>query len=81
MAAVLGGAQSLHTNSLDEAYALPSEHAVTIALRTQQVLAYESGVTKARRSAGRQLFPGEADARYWKRPPTTTSAASTKWAA
>jgi len=45
MAAVLGGAQSLHTNSLDEAYALPSEHAVTIALRTQQVIAYESGVT------------------------------------
>jgi methylmalonyl-CoA mutase N-terminal domain/subunit len=44
MAAVLGGAQSLHTNSLDEAYALPSEHAVTIALRTQQVIAYESGV-------------------------------------
>ena len=45
MAAVLGGCQSLHTNSLDEAYALPGEHAVTIALRTQQVLAYESGVT------------------------------------
>ncbi len=45
MAAVLGGTQSLHTNSLDEAYALPGEHAVTIALRTQQVLAYESGVT------------------------------------
>ncbi|MGH9593262.1 MAG: acyl-CoA mutase large subunit family protein [Bryobacteraceae bacterium] len=45
MAAVLGGCQSLHTNSLDEAYALPSEHAVTIALRTQQVIAYESGVT------------------------------------
>src|SRR5689334_3170089 len=44
MAAVLGGAQSLHTNSLDEAYALPGEHAVTIALRTQQVLAYETGV-------------------------------------
>jgi methylmalonyl-CoA mutase, N-terminal domain len=44
MAAVLGGAQSLHTNSLDEAYALPSEQAVTLALRTQQVLAYESGV-------------------------------------
>src|ERR1017187_5124109 len=47
MAAVLGGAQSLHTNSLDEAYALPSEHAVTIALRTQQVLAFESGVAGA----------------------------------
>jgi methylmalonyl-CoA mutase, N-terminal domain len=44
LAAVLGGTQSLHTNSLDEAYALPSEHAVTIALRTQQVMAYESGV-------------------------------------
>jgi methylmalonyl-CoA mutase, N-terminal domain len=46
LAAVLGGAQSLHTNSLDEAYALPSEHAVTIALRTQQVLAYESGIAE-----------------------------------
>ena len=43
-AAVLGGCQSLHTNSLDEAYALPSEHAVTIALRTQQVIAHETGV-------------------------------------
>ena len=47
MAAVLGGAQSLHTNSLDEAWALPSEHAVTLALRTQQVIAFESGVTAA----------------------------------
>ncbi|MBI3678938.1 MAG: methylmalonyl-CoA mutase [Acidobacteria bacterium] len=47
LAGVLGGTQSLHTNSLDEAYALPSEHAVTIALRTQQVIAYESGVTAA----------------------------------
>ena len=46
LAAVLGGAQSLHTNSLDEAYALPSEHAATIALRTQQVIAFESGVTE-----------------------------------
>jgi methylmalonyl-CoA mutase N-terminal domain/subunit len=44
MAAVLGGAQSLHTNSLDEAYALPNEQAVTLALRTQQILAYETGV-------------------------------------
>jgi methylmalonyl-CoA mutase, N-terminal domain len=43
----LGGCQSLHTNSLDEAYALPSEHAATLALRTQQVIAYESGVTQA----------------------------------
>jgi methylmalonyl-CoA mutase N-terminal domain/subunit len=44
LAAVLGGTQSLHTNSLDETYALPSEGAVTIALRTQQILAHESGV-------------------------------------
>ncbi len=44
LAAVLGGTQSLHTNSLDEALALPSEHAVTLALRTQQVIAEESGV-------------------------------------
>jgi methylmalonyl-CoA mutase N-terminal domain/subunit len=44
MAAVLGGAQSIHTNSLDEAWALPSEHAATLALRTQQVIAYESGI-------------------------------------
>jgi methylmalonyl-CoA mutase N-terminal domain/subunit len=45
LAAVLGGTQSLHTNSFDEALALPTEHAATIALRTQQVLAFETGVT------------------------------------
>jgi methylmalonyl-CoA mutase N-terminal domain/subunit len=45
LAAVLGGAQSLHTNSLDEALALPSAEAVNIALRTQQIIAHESGVT------------------------------------
>lgn len=44
LAAVLGGTQSLHTNSRDEAYALPTQDSVTIALRTQQVIAYESGV-------------------------------------
>ncbi len=44
LAAVLGGTQSLHTNSLDETYALPTEAAVTIALRTQQIIAEESGV-------------------------------------
>ncbi|MCS6798477.1 MAG: methylmalonyl-CoA mutase family protein [Myxococcota bacterium] len=44
LAAVLGGTQSLHTNSLDETYALPTEEAVTIALRTQQIIADESGV-------------------------------------
>ena len=46
LAAVLGGCQSLHTNSLDEAYALPSEHAVTLALRTQQILAHETGIAE-----------------------------------
>jgi methylmalonyl-CoA mutase N-terminal domain/subunit len=46
LAAVLGGCQSLHTNSKDEALALPTEEAVKIALRTQQIIAYESGVTK-----------------------------------
>jgi methylmalonyl-CoA mutase N-terminal domain/subunit len=44
LAAVLGGCQSLHTNSMDEALSLPSEEAVRIALRTQQILAHESGV-------------------------------------
>jgi methylmalonyl-CoA mutase, N-terminal domain len=46
LAAVLGGTQSLHTNSLDETYALPTEEAATIALRTQQILAHESGVDR-----------------------------------
>jgi len=45
LAAVLGGTQSLHTNSLDEALALPTAEAATLALRTQQIIAYESGVT------------------------------------
>ncbi len=45
LAGVLGGTQSLHTNSMDEAYALPTQEAVTIALRTQQVIAHETGVT------------------------------------
>jgi methylmalonyl-CoA mutase N-terminal domain/subunit len=46
LAAVLGGTNSLHTNSLDETYALPTEDAVTLALRTQQVIAHESGVSE-----------------------------------
>ena len=56
LAAVLGGTQSLHTNSLDEAYALPSEQAVTIALRTQQILGYESGVTNTPDPLGGSYF-------------------------
>jgi methylmalonyl-CoA mutase N-terminal domain/subunit len=45
LSAVLGGSQSLHTNSFDEAEALPTEEAVTVALRTQQIIAHETGVT------------------------------------
>jgi methylmalonyl-CoA mutase N-terminal domain/subunit len=56
LAAVLGGAQSLHTNSMDEALALPSEKAVTIALRTQQIIAHESGVTNTIDPLGGSYF-------------------------
>jgi methylmalonyl-CoA mutase, N-terminal domain len=74
LAAVLGGTQSLHTNSMDEALALPSEHAVTIALRTQQIIAEESGVTNTVDPLGGSFFiealtdKMEAQARtYFKR--------------
>ncbi len=56
LAAVIGGTQSLHTNSLDETYALPSEEAVTIALRTQQIIAHESGVTNTIDPVGGSYF-------------------------
>jgi methylmalonyl-CoA mutase N-terminal domain/subunit len=56
MAAVLGGTQSLHTNSLDEAYALPSEQAVTLALRTQQIIAHESGIASVADPLGGSWF-------------------------
>jgi methylmalonyl-CoA mutase N-terminal domain/subunit len=56
LAAVLGGTQSLHTNSLDEALALPSQEAVTIALRTQQIIAEESGVTNTVDPLGGSFF-------------------------
>jgi len=56
LAAVLGGTQSLHTNSLDEALALPTEEAVTIALRTQQIIAHESGVVNTSDPLGGSYF-------------------------
>src|SRR3990167_993140 len=56
LAAVLGGTQSLHTNSLDEALALPTEHAATLALRTQQVIAHETGVTQTADPFGGSYF-------------------------
>ena len=56
LGAVLGGTQSLHTNSMDEALALPSEHSVTIALRTQQIIAEESGVANTVDPLGGSFF-------------------------
>ena len=56
LAAVIGGTQSLHTNSMDEALALPSEQAATIALRTQQVIAAESGVANTIDPLGGSFF-------------------------
>ena len=56
LAAVLGGTQSLHTNSYDEALALPTEEAVRIALRTQQVIAHETGVTNTIDPLGGSYF-------------------------
>ncbi len=56
LSAVLGGTQSLHTNSMDETYALPTEKAVKIALRTQQLLAYETGVANTIDPLGGSYF-------------------------
>src|SRR5690606_7517179 len=56
LAAVLGGTQSLHTNSMDEALALPSEHAVKLALRTQQIIAEESGAINSIDPLGGSYF-------------------------
>ncbi len=70
LAAVLGGTQSLHTNSLDEAWALPTEFAATLALRTQQILAYESGVTNTVDPLGGSYFvealTNEVEAGAWE---------------
>ena len=63
LSAVLGGTNSLHTNSLDEALALPTAEAATLALRTQQILAHETGVTAHGRSVRRLVFRRAADAR------------------
>ena len=63
LAAVLGGTQSLHTNSLDETYALPTEEAVTIALRTQQIIAEESGVASTIDPLGGSWFIEELTTR------------------
>jgi methylmalonyl-CoA mutase N-terminal domain/subunit len=56
LAAVLGGTQSLHTNSMDETYALPTEEAVTVALRTQQIIAHETGIAAVADPLGGSYF-------------------------
>jgi len=70
LSAVCGGAQSLHTNSFDEALALPTEHAATIALRTQQVIAAEAGATDTADPLGGSYFiealTNELEARAWE---------------
>jgi methylmalonyl-CoA mutase N-terminal domain/subunit len=70
LAAVLGGTQSLHTNSLDEAWALPTAFAATIALRTQQIIAHESGVTSTVDPLGGSYFvetlTNEIEAGAWE---------------
>src|SRR3989449_11761492 len=58
LAAVLGGTQSLHTNSLDETLALPTEEAVRLALRTQQIIAHETGVADVLDPFGGYYFRG-----------------------
>ena len=80
LAAVLGGAQSLHTNSRDEALALPTEEAARLALRTQQILAYESGRDRDARPAGRLLLRREPDRTSSRRRPGRTSTRSRRWA-
>src|SRR5256884_3604081 len=57
LAAVLGGTQSLHTNSLDETLALPTEEAVRLAPRTQQIIAHETGVADGTAPLGRSYHP------------------------
>ena len=81
LAAVLGGTQSLHTNSLDEAWALPTEAAATLALRTQQILAHESRRHEHGRPVRRLVFRRNADQRSGARRAATTSRRSTRWAA
>ena len=70
LSAIAGGAQSLHTNSFDEALALPTEHAATIALRTQQILANEAGTTATADPLGGSFYieslTDELEARAWE---------------
>jgi methylmalonyl-CoA mutase N-terminal domain/subunit len=87
LAAVLGGTQSLHTNSMDETLALPTEHSVQVALRTQQVLAFETGVPNVidplggsyRRGTHRSTGAGGGGAVRRIRRPVAWSRTETGW--
>ena len=81
LAAVLGGTQSLHTNALDEALALPTEAAATLALRTQQIIAHETGIVDVVDPLGRLVLRREADRRDRGRGAWHTSTRSIGWAA
>ena len=81
LSAVLGGAQSLHTNSRDEALALPTEEAARLALRTQQILAYEAGVTETPDPLAGSYYVEIASRTSSRRPPGPTSTRSRSSAA
>jgi methylmalonyl-CoA mutase, N-terminal domain len=80
LAAVLGGTQSLHTDAYDEALALPTEEAARIALRTQQIIAFESGVAQTVDPLGGSYFV-EKQTLDMEKAPSITSRSSIRWAA
>ena len=80
LAGVLGGAQSLHTNSRDEALSLPTEESARLALRTQQIIAYETGVTNTVDPVGGSEYIEELTDRI-EPGRRNTSAGSKPWAA
>ena len=80
LAAVMGGTQSLHTNGFDEALGLPTERAAKIALRTQQIIGYESGVVDTVDPLGGSYFVSGSPTRSRPRR-VSTSIASTRWVA
>ena len=80
LSAVLGGTNSLHTNSLDEALALPTAEAATLALRTQQIIAHESGVADVVDPLGGSYFVERLTQRHGRRARAPISSRSTRWA-
>ena len=80
MAAALGGTQSLHTNGFDEALGLPTEAAARIALRTQQIVGYESGIADTVDPLAGSWFVESLTDEVENAPPGTTSSGSTAWA-